>query len=160
MKNVNEEIESLEHDLPDICREIYDYNEEYISDQFHDIADNNVDIYYSGLLDWISENRGEAVEYIEESVAEFGIDSKNFDFWKLLQSGQYLMYERQLYDNKKDTLLLWALHYIKEEKNIEELEDNLFEEIEDIDFDKFDKFSEIETEVDNILDKGDEDDKD
>lgn len=156
MKNIKEEIESLEHDLPDVCCQIDEYSNEYVDDRIHDIADSNVDIYYSGLLDWISENRGEAVEYIEESVAEFGIDSKSFDFWKLLQSGQYLMYERQLYDNKKDTLLLWALNYIKEEKNIEELEDDVFEEIEDIDFDKFDKFSEIETEIDNILDKGDE----
>ena len=157
MKNINEEIESLKHDLPDICCQIDEYTSEYVDDRIHDIADYNVDVYYSGLLDWISENRSEAVEYIEESVAEFGIDSKNFDFWKLLQSGQYLMYERQLYDNKKDTLLLWALNYIKEEKNIEELEDDVFEEIENIDFDKFDKFSEIETEIDDILNKGEDD---
>lgn len=156
MKNINKEIKSLEQDLPDICQEIYDYNEEYISDQFSAMADAKIDIYNGDLLDWIDENRGDAVDYIEESVAEFGIDSKNFNFWRLLQSGQYLMYERQLYDNKKDTLLLWALHYIKEEKNIEELEDSVFEEIEDIDFDKFDEFSELETEIDNILDKGDE----
>lgn len=157
MKNINEEIKSLEHDLPDVCCQIDEYTNEYIDDRIHDIADGNVDIYNSKILDWISENRSEAVEYIEESVAEFGIDSKNFDFWKLLQSGQYLMYERQLYDNKKDALLLWALRYIKEEKNIEELEDDVFEEIEDIDFDKFDKFNELETEIDNILDKGEDD---
>lgn len=157
MKNINEEIKSLEQNLPDVCCQIDEYTSEYVDDRIHDIADDNVDVYYSGLLDWISENRGEAVEYIEDSVAEFGIDSKNFDFWKLLQSGQYLMYERQLYDNKKNTLLLWALHYIKEEKNIEELEDNLFEEIEDIDFDNFDKFSEIENKINDILDKGEDD---
>jgi hypothetical protein len=157
MKNIKEEIINLESELPNVCCQIDEYTNEYVDDRIHDIADSNVDVYYSGLLDWISENRGEAVEYIEDSVAEFGIDSNNFNFWKLLQSGQYLMYERELYDNKKETLLLWALNYIKEEKNIEELEDDVFEEIEDIDFDKFDKFSEIENEIDNILDKGEDD---
>ena len=104
--NINEEIKRLESELPNVCCNIYNFNEDNITDQIHDLADDSVDIYNSGLLDWLSENRSDAVYYIEEAVGEFGIDYNNFDFWRLLSSGQYLMYERQLYDNLKDTLYL------------------------------------------------------
>lgn len=149
--NINEEIKRLENELPDTCCKVYEYCSDYICDRIHDIADDSVSIYNNALLDWISENRGEAVEYIEDSIAEFGIDSKNFDFWKLLQSGQYLMYERELYDHLQDTCYLYALHYIKEDQSLEELPDDIMEEIEDIDYNCFEKFYEIDDKIKEIL---------
>lgn len=148
--NINEEIKRLESELPNTCCQVYEYSEDYISDRIHDIADGNVDIYTKDLIDWLHES-SDAIEYVEEAVSEFGIDSKNFDLIKLFQSGQYLMYERELYDNIQDTCYLYALHYIKEEQSLEELPDDILEKIEDIDYNCFERFSEIDEEIKNIL---------
>ena len=61
------------------------------------------------------------------------------------------MYERELYDHLQDTCYLYALHYIKEDQSLEELPDDIMEEIEDINYNCFENFSEIDDKIKEIL---------
>lgn len=139
--------------LPEDAQTIADYTNcgaNYIQDIIHEIADNAVPCYNSGLLDWLNEDRGDAVEYIEEAAAEFGL-GKPFDFWRLLSSGYYMKAKRALYDNLEDALKCWAYCYIWKQLKIEDLTDSQVEEIEDIDYQNADRFDDIIEEINNIL---------
>ncbi len=119
----------------DICERITDYTNctsEYIDDTFTEIADNNIDLYYSGLLDWLRDCSC-ATDYIEQAVKGQGIDSNNFDFMRLIQAGQYEYNMEKLNDNRHNVLLLWCLQYCIENDIAltDEQIDNLDDEIDD-----------------------------
>lgn len=145
-------IEELKNDLflGDLGEYLQDFDSGYLCDIMTEIADNNVDIYYSELFKWAADNYG----YIEEAADEFGQPTNSrgkFDFIKLIQQGQYFAYEQELYENFKDIVLNRLYNYIvsnlgiteiTEEQNDEilalnindndELLENLFEELDNI----------------------------
>lgn len=99
----------------------------YFCDLFTEYADSQVDIYTSDLFEWAKYN----YEYIEEAVAEFGIDSRNFDFLGVLKSGQFLYNERQLFEDEEKIVELMVVNYLlnNEEEIEKELEESELEEM-------------------------------
>ena len=80
------------------------WNGGYISDIMHEIADNHTSCYNSDLLNWLSNNLANAY-YIEQAVSEFGIDSRNFDFYRLIAQGQYMQNLEDLNEHLENSLL-------------------------------------------------------
>lgn len=116
----------------------YDLNSSsYLIDLFNEYADNQVDIYTSDLFNWAQYN----YEYIEEAISEFGIDSKNFDFLGIIESGQFLYNERQLFEDEEKIVELMVVNYLL--NNEEEIE----KELEESELEKM--FDEIEIQFDN-----------
>lgn len=139
--------------LPEDAQAIADYttcDSESISDIIHEIADNATPCYNSSLLDWLNEDRAEAVEYIEEAANEFGTE-KPFNFWNLLSSGYYMKAERALYDNLEDALKCWAYCYIWKQLKIEEINEEQADAIDSIDYTNADTFNDIIEEIENIF---------
>lgn len=112
-------IEDLKGDLiiGDLGEDIISYDSGYIGDIITTIADNNVSIYKYELLDWATDNSS----YIEDSVKEFGINEKAFDFFRLIQQGQFLSNENELYDCLKDIVLYRLYSYIVSNLGITEI---------------------------------------
>lgn len=120
----------------------------YLSDLFNEYADSQIYIYYSDLFEWCKDN----YEYVEEAVAEFGVDSKNFDFIGIIRSGQFLYNERQLFEDEKEIVELMVVNYLLEneeeiEKELEEKElEEMFDELES----QFDDCERLEDMIDII----------
>ena len=93
------------------------------------------------MLDWVKNDR-ESVEYIEESVEEFGQPEK-FDFYKLIQQGQYLKNERELYNNLEEFGKIWLLAYLRDVEKIEELTEEQAEKIESLNVDNNMRFEDL-----------------
>ena len=75
-----------------------------IQDAISEIADNNINIYYAGLLDWFRDNYYK----VEDAIEEYGfpeLDDKP-DILMAIRQGQYKENEEALYE---------ALEEIKEE---------------------------------------------
>jgi hypothetical protein len=139
--------------LPEDAQAIADYttsDSEYIQDVIQEIADNATPCYNSGLLDWLNEDRAEAVEYIEEAANEFGTE-KPFNFWRLLSSGYYMKAERAINDNLEDVLKCWAYCYIWKQLKIEEINEEQADAIDSIDYTSADTFSDIIEEISDIF---------
>lgn len=144
MKNINELLTEYEKNTGLLCR-VEDYThtpDSYICDIISEISDSETDIYYWGLIDWLR-NDNNSVESIEYAVKEFGIDSSNFDFMKLLQQGQYYQNEQQLYENIDAIGKIWLLAYLRDKENLQEITDEQAEFIDDLDTDNNDRFSDL-----------------
>ena len=142
MKKINELIK--EYTTEDILARAEDYTHcanLYICDTISEIADSDVDVYYGNLLDWVKNDR-ESVDYIEEAVQEFGQPEK-FDFYKLIQQGQYLKNERQIYNNLEEFGKIWLLAYLRDVEKIEELTDEQAEKIDSLNVDNNMRFEEL-----------------
>lgn len=129
-----------------------DYNlntSSYLSDLFNEYADNQVDIYYKDLIEWL---KGGGDEFIERYVAEFGIDEKNFDFWGVVRGGQFLDYEERLFADEKDIIELMVVNYLlnNEEEIEKELEESELEEMVDEIVDDLQRDGRLEDEIDII----------
>ena len=74
-------------------QELIDWLEDYASDTISELADSKVDIYYYDLRKWSVDN----YNYIEDAISEFGVDTENPDFHKMIQSGQYCAYSNEFY---------------------------------------------------------------
>jgi hypothetical protein len=138
---LEEKKEELEGEVNEISKDFasdYDLNSSsYFCDLFTEYADSQVSIYTSDLFEWAKYN----YEYIEEAVAEFGIDERNFDFLGVIKSGQYLQNTELLYQDEKEIVSLMVVNYLLE--NEEEIERELEEsELEEM-------FDEIESQFDN-----------
>jgi len=91
----------------------------YLYDTLCEIADNNVDVYNSDLLDWLKDNYDE----FEKTIDEYGLPTgERFDLIKWIQMAQGRTYENELCENKEDIVLFWIYEQLKD-NNIEELED-------------------------------------
>lgn len=144
MKNINELLKEYESDN-DLLYRIEDYThtpDSCICDIIGEIADSETDTYYSGLIDWLR-NDNNSVESIEYAVKEFGIDSNNFDFMRLLQQGQYYQNEQQLYENVDAIGKVWLLAYLRDKENLQEITDEQAEFIDDLDTDSNNRFSDL-----------------
>ena len=148
--------------IEDLKKELYtgdygdcfcDYDDGCICDIIAKIADNHIDICNSDLLDWAKGN----YSYIEESISEFGIDSKNFNFFELIQQGQYLYNERNLYDNLEDSLKFFVYTYIKNVLKIEEITEEQNDDLLDFDFnDNNESLENLIEHIENIFQKTEE----
>ena len=129
---------------------IVDYDNGYICDIISEIADNNVDIYTSDLLDWLRYN----YSIVEDANREFGTPD---DIIKQCQQGQYYKYNNDLYDVMDDMILLFAYNYLRDndiELNAEQLEE-LESELSTID--NNDKLEDIIDKIEEI--KGSDNDE-
>lgn len=145
MKTLKELREEQNLYLGDYGEYLVDYNSGYICDCISELADNNVSIYNYDLLEWVKDNS----EYVERAVSEFGIDERNFDFFRLLQQGQYMQIEEKLYNNLDDVLTNWIINYIEYDLNIKELTDEQAEQVEDL-FNKYESNDELEYIIEKI----------
>ena len=168
IKQLNNEIENLKGGLNNISVDFYDDKKHYLNqsnyicDEINEFADSNIDIYTYNLFDWAKTN----YNYIEQGVAEFGIDEKNFDFIKLIQQGQYLQLTQDLYNDIDEIIKMFAFYEMIEQINDLTNDDEI--EIE-IDFDEFENeienldsnnyFDDIVELVTNTLTKNIDDDK-
>lgn len=139
MKTTKELREEQNLYLGDYGEYLAEYDRGYICDCISEIADNNVSLDNYDLLEWVPDNS----EYVERAVDEFGIDSNNFDFFKLLQQGQYIQIEEEIYDNFDNIITNWIINYIEHDLKIKELTDEQAEEIEDL-FNKYDNNDRLE----------------
>lgn len=122
-----------------------DYNNGYICDIITEIADNNIDIYYSDLFDWAKGN----TTYIDEATAEFG---RPDTFIQEIQQGQYYAYEQDLYENLEDSLKLFMYNYILYTLDIEEITEEQDDELLDYDFsDNNDQLENIIEHINEVL---------
>lgn len=127
--------------IEDLKKELYcgdfgdcfrDYDNGYISDIITEIADNNIDIYNSDLMEWAKGN----ISYIEEALEEFGEPKVNgrIDFMKIIQQGQYYYNEQNLYENLEDSLKIFMYDYIEKDLEITELTEEQNDDLLDWDF--------------------------
>lgn len=126
---------------------IIDYSSnQYISDIFSEIADNNVDIYNYNLLQWVA-NDLHNIYYCDDVINEYGAH----DFIGILQQAQFRAITDNLYENFEDILLYYSYTYIENNLNIEEITEEQNEKITMLDFRKFDKIYELEAEIEEIF---------
>lgn len=154
--NINEKIEELQkessyyagEDIGDIITEFAGYDNGYICDIISSIADANVDIYTSDLLEWNVSN----YEYTEQAVDEFGMCDNRFDMIKAIQSGQYLFFERALYENLKNTIIINILTNVAEYCEGGHISEIILEDIELL-ADKEETNDQINIYIDEIIEK-------
>lgn len=77
----------------DLIDFLEDNDGNYISDRINELADSKVDIYYYDLRKWSVDN----YSYIEDAINEGLTDTKNFDFHKAIQAGQFFAYSNEFY---------------------------------------------------------------
>jgi len=138
---------------PDLAMYFAENDSGYICDIISNVADNNVDIYTAGLLEWIGQNNN--FYYIEDAINEFGAPEK-FDILQAIRMGQYLCYERAIYNN-----LYWCIKLaILENIQAEEISEDILERIEEI-ANEEDNNAQLEDyieEIDNAIEEEEEED--
>lgn len=87
----------------------YVSSQEYISDIISQFADNNVDIYYNKLLDFVKENPESLDEVIEEGLYD---PSVGYCFWDHVTAAQYMVVEQKINDNLSDIIRYLAISYL------------------------------------------------
>ena len=162
-KWLEEKKEDLKGGLNDISKDFasdYDINtSNYLCDMFTEYADSQVDLMNYDLIEWFRYN----YEYVEQAVAEFGIDERNFDIFRLFQSGQYLQNTELLYQDEKEIVSLMVVNYLLEneeeiERELEESElEEMFDEIES-QFDNCERFENLIDVIDEYIKEKEEDD--
>ena len=65
----------------------------YIGDIISELSDSKIDIYNHNLRKWAVDN----YNYIEDAISEFGVDTNNPDFHKIIQQGQYYAFNNEFY---------------------------------------------------------------
>lgn len=143
--NVKEIKEELKESLNDTyCNCICDYDSGYICDVISEISDSHVDIYYYDLFEWAKNN----FSIIEEANEELGAPN---DITKQIQQGQYIQYEREMYDNIDDMIQLFIYNYIYNNLDIEEITEEQKEELDMLNYDNNDKLENIIDDIKEIL---------
>lgn len=151
---LKERKEDLKGGMNDISKDFasdYDLNtSSYFCDLITEYADSQVDLYNYDLIEWFRYN----YEYVEQAVAEFGVDERNFDIFRLFQSGQYLQNTELLYQDEQEIVSLMVVNYLLE--NEEEIEGELEEsELEEM-FDEIKSQFDICERLENLIDVIDE----
>ena len=146
----DEKIKDLKDNLQNtFCDNICDYDNGYICDVISEISDNNIDIYYYNLFDWLKNNYSD----VEDAIDEFGEprDAKgHFDIIKAIQQGQYYQFTNELYENFEDMMLLFIYDYLQ--KNDINLNDEQIEELENYisSVDNNDKLDDVICKIEEI----------
>lgn len=111
--NINEIVKGFEYsgefldksDLSDLLNN-YNFNNKYkilsflndedgnyIGDTITELADSKIDFSNHDLRLWAVDN----YNYIEDAIAEFGINTDKPDFHQMIQQGQYYAYSNEFY---------------------------------------------------------------
>jgi hypothetical protein len=145
-------IKEYEYDLAlgDLGYCFCEYDNGYICDIMHEIADMNTDCYNSDLLNWLSNNLANAY-YIEKAVDEYGIDNKNFDFYRLIAQGQYMQNYEDLQEHLNDALLNYAFNYIENFLDDVDVTQEQFEELTLKNYERFERLEDIDDFVKSVL---------
>ena len=146
-------INELKSTMNDISVDFaHDFNLEtcghdYISDNFGEYSDSQVDIYYSDLNKWMSEN----IDLMEEAVSEgfYQLDPHNFSLYSLAQCAQYMSLERELSEDMSEILELMGIRYIL--NTYENITPEQWDEFEDLNFSSYDEFSDFQNDIDLIF---------
>lgn len=127
----------------DLVANCIDSRNEYICDAISETADSNVDIYTSDLLEWAAHN----YEYCDEA-AQNGLVDMHCDniMVKLARAGQYEYYTQELYKERAAIVLEYAFEHL----GVDEIDDDLAEILENK-ADDFDRFNEIDDEIDAYM---------
>lgn len=83
---------------------------DYISDLFHEFADNHTSIYYSDIIKYISEH----VEDVNRAIEEFGWDGCGSDLYKAGQMAEYEGIYQELEEDRENILKLVTLYALPE----------------------------------------------
>lgn len=120
--------------VSEYAADIADYGgSTYICDAISEIAESNMSIYYSDIMDFISRNPEALAEVIDEGLYD---PAHNYDLYKHGQAAEYMTIERELYNNLSDILRLYAADYILRQHGEEiplEVWEAVEERLEDID---------------------------
>lgn len=118
----------------------------YICDSISEYADSQVDIYYSDRAKWFAENW----EKVDEAIAELG---KSDNIMQDIATAQYLDNSNTLYHHLDDIKQALVVKYLKNDLGFETIDedllDEIFESIEDID--SGDRLNDLKDKVDEIL---------
>lgn len=126
-----------------------DYDNGYICDIISEIADSHTSIYYSDIIEFISNN----VEEVNDAIEEYGWDGCGSDLYKAGQAAEYRKNEHDMYNELEEGLFNVALSYIQYTMEVEEMSDEQLEEIEDLcaDTDSNDRLDDFLGEIENIV---------
>lgn len=162
MLNVEELMGELE--TGDSGKELTNYSGgTYICDAISEIADSSTSIYYSDIINFISEN----VEAVNDAIEEFGWDGCGSDLYKAGQMAEYCTIQDEIYKCLDDSMKYYALNYYEdldihnEKIDTSEIQDDLWEEIENYcdGVDHNDTFSVIEEIIDNYIENIEKEDE-
>lgn len=95
----------------------------YIDDLIFETADKLCPVYYYDLNKWI----GEHVEEINDTAREYGIDSVNFDLYKLAQQAWVVTEEGAMREYVEDACLVVALKQLA--KDMPKISEETFSEL-------------------------------
>jgi len=101
-------------DLGDNADRLNDYrdSDSYICDAISEIADSDTSIYYTDILNFISENPEALADVVAEGL--YTVDSSTeYDLYKHGQAAEYMMIERDIYNHLRDAVLLCAVDFIR-----------------------------------------------
>lgn len=144
---LKKEMDSIHYDF--YVDNYYSDLQGYIPEIIMDFADNEVDIYYSSLREWLK--NAESAEYMDEAIEECFVDTKNYDFYKHIQAAQYLCYCDEFYDNEQLDIMLkcYVLDYLVY-KDVCTISRNAWDVIEGISWDDFDTARTVDILIDEI----------
>lgn len=108
--------------------QMVEYDNGDIYDILCEIADKNTDIYNNDLIKWLSDNYNNAY-YVTDAIDEGIIDMNEFDLFRAIAAGQYLKINEELNNCKDDIIVNYALNYLINNEDIEELEKDIYEEL-------------------------------
>jgi len=132
-----------------------DYERGNISDLIGKIADDEVSIYYSDMIDWLNEGCNEC--YVNDAVNEGLVNTNDFDIFNAIQCGQYKQNEEGLcsdLDNEVKYGVLWNLKKEIENATDEQL-GKLTDFVNDCDFDDSNRdFEDCIQEVRDFVENG------
>lgn len=134
-----------------------DYDSGYICDIISEIADSNTSIYYSDIIEFISNN----VEEVNDAIKEFGWDGCGSDLYKAGQAAEFRKNEHEMYNELEEGLFNVALSHVQYTMEVEEISDEQLDEIENLchDTDNNDRLDDFLEKVEEIV-NGEEEEED
>lgn len=127
-----------------------DYDSGYICDIISEIADSNTSIYYSDIIDFISNN----VEEVNDAIEDLGWEGCGSDLYKAGQAAECRKNENDMYNELEEGLFNVALSHIQYTMEVEEISDEQLDEIDKLchytyNNDRLEDFLEIVEEIAN-----------
>ena len=127
-----------------------DYDSGYICDIISEIADSNTSIYYSDIIDFISNN----VEEVNDAIEDLGWEGCGSDLYKAGQAAECRKNENDMYNELEEGLFNVALSHIQYTMEVEEISDEQLDEIDNLCYctnnnDRLEDFLEIVEEIVN-----------
>lgn len=134
-----------------------DYDRGYICDIISEIADSNTSVYYSDIIEFISNN----VEEVNGTIEECGWDGCGSDLYKAGQIAECRKNENEMYNELEEGLFNVALSHIQYTMEIEEISDKQLDEIETLcsDTDNNDRLEDFLEKVEEIVNDEEEEEE-